>query len=316
MKRHWNTLSSALVRKYGAPVYRIGIDASFSCPNRSSDRSGGCIYCDGTGASAVYQRGADDGVSPLVLASIGEQIERGRRFIRYRYKSELPALYFQAWSNTYAECGYLKSIYDHALSFGPFVEFIVSTRPDCIDEDVAALLASYIRPDMEVWVELGLQSSSDETLRRIHRGHDCACFERAVSILHAAGIKVTCHIMLMPCFDRRSDYIEAARILNRTSCEGVKVHNLMVCRNTELERMYLGEGCLTLSSVQRHVEDVAIFLAHLSPDIIIERLTGDMTAQRLTAPLHFPDKRDVLAAIDEYMEKNGLYQGSLLEKAT
>lgn len=313
MTRHWNTLSSALVQQYGAPVYRIGIDASFSCPNRGTDRSGGCIYCDGTGASAVYQRGADDGVSPLVLASVAEQIERGRRFIRYRYHSELPALYFQAWSNTYAPPSYLKRIYDHALSFGPFVQFIVSTRPDCIDEEVVSLLSSYIRDDMEVWVELGLQSSSNETLKRIHRGHDTACFERAAAMLHAAGIKVTAHIMLMPCFDSRQDYLEAAAILNRCRCEGVKIHNLLVCRNTELERMYLEEGCLTLSSVRRHVEDVSLFLAHLSPGTVIERLTGDMTEQRLTAPLHYPDKRDILAAIDEYMEKNGLSQGSLLE---
>lgn len=315
MKRCWNDLSSALKRQYGYSVYRIGIDAAFSCPNRGRDRSGGCIFCDGTGAAAVYQRGEDDGISPLAMASIKEQIERGKRFIRYRYHSEHPALYFQAWSNTYAPLERLKSIYDYALSFGPFVQLIVSTRPDCIDESVAALLSSYRRDDMEVWVELGLQSSNDKTLERIHRGHDVSSFCRAADILHRYGIKVTAHIMFMPCFDKRSDYIAAAEIVNRTGCEGVKVHNLMVCRATELEREYLMDGCLVLSSVRRHIEDTAIFLSHLDGRVVVERLKSDMTGQRLVAPRHFPDKRDVIQAIDDYMRSNNLRQGSLLEKA-
>lgn len=315
MNRSWNDLASSLRRQYGFSVYRIGIDASFSCPNRAADRSGGCIYCDGTGASAVYQRGADDGVSPITLASIREQIERGKRFIRYRYHSDHPALYLQAWSNTYASIDRLKDIYDYALSFGPFIQFIVSTRPDCIDDDVAALLSSYESDDMEVWVELGLQSSNDDTLRRIHRGHDTAAFIKAAEILHRHGIRITAHIMLMPCFDRRSDYIAAAELINRTGCEGVKIHNLMVCRNTGLEREYLADGCLVLSSVRRHVEDTALFLSHLKNDVVVERLTSDMTGQRLTSPRHFPDKRDIIQAIDDYMRLNNLKQGCMLEKA-
>ena len=313
MKRHWNTLSAENERRYGFPLYRIGVDASFSCPNRDNNKEGGCIFCDGTGASAVYQRGADDGVSPLLLESIEKQIERGKRFIHYRYKAEHAALYLQAFSNTYAPIERLKVIYDRALSCGPFLQFIVSTRPDCINESIASLLASYITKDREVWVELGLQSSSDDTLKRINRGHNVECFNKAVALLKEKGIKVTAHVMFMPCFDRRDDYIKCAKIINECSCDGVKVHNLLVAKGTELEREYLKDGCLTLSSVRRHIEDLAIFLSYLNQEIIVDRLTSDMSDIRLTAPLHYPDKRDILASLDSYMEKRGLYQGSNLE---
>ena len=313
MKRHWNTLSTENERRYGFPLYRIGVDASFSCPNRDRNRDGGCIFCDGTGASAVYQRGADDGVSPLLLESIEKQIERGKRFIHYRYKAEHAALYLQAFSNTYAPLERLKVIYDRALSCGTFLQFIVSTRPDCINESIASLLASYITKDREVWVELGLQSSSDDTLKRINRGHSVECFKTATALLKEKGIKVTAHVMFMPCFDKRDDYIKCAKIINERACDGVKVHNLLVAKGTELEREYLKDGCLTLSSVRRHIEDLAIFLSYLNKEVIVERLTSDMSDIRLTAPLHFPDKRDILASLDSYMEKRDLYQGSNLE---
>ena len=183
MTRHWNTYSGYLKEKYGAPVYRVSVDAGLSCPNRRSDGSGGCIYCDGTGASAVHLRVEEKdkaSSSALLLGrceDIRTQIDSGLRYIRWRYKSRLAMLYFQSWSNTYAPVPVLRKLYDEALAQYPFVSLIVSTRPDLLCDDVVALLASYRTEERDVWVELGLQSASDSTLEALKRGHD-------VKVLH------------------------------------------------------------------------------------------------------------------------------------
>ena len=170
----WNNYREYLLEKYGTSLYRVGVDGGFSCPNRTKEREGGCTFCDGTGSIAVYQRTSesafrhdssfDEEVSEEVLLrfqSIENQIKKGLEFIHRRYKAKLAALYFQSWTNTCDSTENLKRIYDLALSCGDFSQFIVSTRPDCVGEDVADLLSQYITPEREVWVELGLQSASD-----------------------------------------------------------------------------------------------------------------------------------------------------------
>ena len=137
----WNQYSSYLEKNYGYRIWRVGIDAGFSCPNRNKDRSGGCVYCDSLGATAVYQRSLD-GLS-LRKKSIKEQIAYGKEFLKRRYKAEHFALYFQAFSNTFAPFETLREIYDFALTEGEWEALIVSTRPDCIDIEKCKLLSSY-----------------------------------------------------------------------------------------------------------------------------------------------------------------------------
>lgn len=320
MSYPWYTHSEYLRSRWGESVYRIGVDAGFSCPNRNPDRSGGCIYCDGTGAVAVYQRGEEKSgeraESALLkrLDSIEEQIERGKRFIRYRYRAKRASLYFQSWSNTFAPVEKLRRIYDHALSLGPFCELVVSTRPDLLSDEVCELLAGYKGPEREVWVEVGLQSASDRTLERVNRGHDRECYIEAIERLHRHGLKVCTHLLLLPAFDTRSTYLEGIGLLNTLSVEAVKIHNLHITYRTELEREFLEEGCIAPSSVRRHVEDVSLMLAHLHPECVVERLMCETTRARLVYPRHFPDKRDILSMIADEMSKNGWKQGSLLER--
>ena len=321
----WNNYREYLLKKYGTSLYRVGVDGGFSCPNRTKERQGGCTFCDGTGSIAVYQRTSesafrhdssfDEGVSEEVLLrfqSIENQINKGLEFIRRRYKAKLAALYFQSWTNTYDTAENLKRIYDMALSSGDFSEFIVSTRPDCVEDDIADLLAGYITKDREVWVELGLQSASDETLRRINRGHTLSDYVKCMERLHKRGIKVCTHVILGLPGEEREDFIKTAKVLNETGSEGVKIHNLHIPGGTKMAEEYL-EGEITSWSTERYMNEVEYFLRLLNPEMIIERLVCETPSHRLMAPRHFMDKSLFLRTLNDKMEKDNTRQGDLYE---
>ena len=321
----WNNYREYLLNKYGTSLYRVGVDGGFSCPNRTKERQGGCTFCDGTGSIAVYQRTSesafrhdssfDEGVSEEVLLrfqSIENQIKKGLEFIHRRYKAKLAALYFQSWTNTYDTADNLKHIYDMALSCGDFSEFIVSTRPDCVEDDVADLLAGYITKDREVWVELGLQSASDETLRRINRGHTLSDYIKCMERLHKRGIKVCTHVILGLPGEEREDFIETANVLNEVGSEGVKIHNLHIPGGTKMAEEYL-EGEITSWSTERYMNEVEYFLRLLNPEMIIERLVCETPSHRLMAPRHFMDKSLFLRTLNDKMEKDNTRQGDLYE---
>ncbi len=323
MYSSWNNYRDYLEKKYGGPFYRVGVDGGFNCPNRSSDHSGGCAFCDGTGSVAVYQRSSEsaftrssdysEGVASRITtryASIERQILKGLEFIKRRYKADKAALYFQSWTNTYDTIDNLKKIYDKALGYFPFSELIVSTRPDCMDDDVCSLLSSYITPEREVWVELGLQSANDETLERINRGHDASCYTKASLRAKSYGLKVSTHIILGLPGENRDDYRRTALCINNASSDAVKIHNLHICGGTRiLDDFYSGE--VVSSSTLRHKEDSAYVLRLLNPDIIIQRLVCDTPMHRLVEPRHFMDKSLFLKTLDEYMKENGFHQGDL-----
>ena len=321
----WNNYREYLLKKYGTSLYRVGVDGGFSCPNRTKERQGGCTFCDGTGSIAVYQRTSesafrhdssfDEGVSEEVLLrfqSIENQINKGLEFIHRRYKAKLAALYFQSWTNTYDTAENLKRIYDMALSSGDFSEFIVSTRPDCVEDDIADLLAGYITKDREVWVELGLQSASDETLRRINRGHTLSDYVKCMERLHKRGIKVCTHVILGLPGEGREDFIKTAKVLNETGSEGVKIHNLHIPGGTKMAEEYL-EGAITSWSTERYMNEVEYFLRLLNPEMIIERLVCETPSHRLMAPRHFMDKSLFLRTLNDKMEKDNTRQGDLYE---
>ena len=321
----WNNYREYLLKKYGTSLYRVGVDGGFSCTNRTKERQGGCTFCDGTGSIAVYQRTSesafrhdssfDEGVSEEVLLrfqSIENQINKGLEFIHRRYKAKLAALYFQSWTNTYDTAENLKRIYDMALSSGDFSEFIVSTRPDCVEDDIADLLAGYITKDREVWVELGLQSASDETLRRINRGHTLSDYVKCMERLHKRGIKVCTHVILGLPGEGREDFIKTAKVLNETGSEGVKIHNLHIPGGTKMAEEYL-EGEITSWSTERYMNEVEYFLRLLNPEMIIERLVCETPSHRLMAPRHFMDKSLFLRTLNDKMEKDNTRQGDLYE---
>lgn len=331
MYTRWRSYHDYLVHEYGEPVWRVGVDAGFSCPNRNPDRSGGCCYCDGTGASAAYQRTRESGWyhdSPFVesvasgpvfgvptdiadrIASIVKQVEHGLAFLERRYHANLLSLYFQAWTNTYAPVGELRTIYDFALALGSWKELIVSTRPDCVPDDVVELLASYQGAVDRVWVELGLQSSCDSTLERIGRGHDSKCYKDAVNRLRDRGVGVCAHVILGLPGDGYEEYARTADMLNESGCEAVKIHNLHIPGGTRLYDSYL-RGEAACPSVRRHVEDTVYLLRRLRSDIVIERLICETPAHRLAAPRGFVDKSRFLSMLHQTMTERDVRQGDL-----
>ena len=324
MYKHWNNYSAYLKRMYGDAVYRIGIDGGFSCPNRLQDGHGGCSFCDGTGAIAVYQRKSESGffrTSPYSeetatsllprLLSIEEQAERGREFLQRRYKAKLFSLYFQSYTNTYDSPDNLRRIYDRALSTGEYKEFIVSTRPDCLSDEVIELLASY-QDKCAVWIELGLQSASDKTLGAIGRGHSAECWRNAALRVKAYGLMLSSHIIIGLPGEGRKEYLATVDLVNDVHSDGVKIHNLHIPGGTRMGDEYL-EGCFTASSEGRYLEDAEFVLRHLDPAIIIQRLICETPYHRLLAPRVFPDKSLFLSRLDERMEEHGTMQGDLYE---
>ena len=295
--------SQYLKEKYGETVYRIGVDGGFSCPNRGADRhSPGCSYCDVYGVRAAYIGESSQ--------SMEEQIRKSAAVMRRRYKAEKFILYFQAYSSTWAPVEKLKQIYDHGLSLANFVELVVSTRPDCIDEEIADLLASYISDDFEVWAELGLQSAHDRTLERINRGHNVKAFERAFFMLRERGIKVAVHLIFgLPGEDRR-EILETIRYLAALRPEGVKFHNLHIPTGSPLYKEYEA-GELSFPDSRRHMTYVADALELLPPETVIMRLTTDTPHQRHQLPGAFLNKSRIYDLLRDELKRRGTCQGAL-----
>lgn len=330
MWERWRGYPQHLESVYGKRVYRIGLDAGFSCPNRDIGRQGGCVFCDGTGASAMYQRKNeslflhaspfDEEVSkrepPSLLSleqrcsSIKEQIAHGRSFLQRRYKAELFSVYFQAWTNTYADIEVLRALYDAALEEGPFVELIISTRPDCITDEVLLLLEEYKSRVSMVWVELGLQTANLNTLELIGRAHDLECYIRSANALHSVGIGVCTHIVVGLPSETRSDFERTCSWINKAKSEAVKIHNLHVCGGTRLYDWY-AQGEVSVASLRRHVDNSIWILRHLEKNIVVERLMCETPNHRLVAPRTFPDKSAFLSLLEQTMEERGVWQGDL-----
>lgn len=328
--RPWKDYGPLLKSLYGGNVYRVGVDGGFSCPNRAGDRSGGCAFCDGTGASSVYQRDNEQvfahgtpfeadlcfgprtlGRMDVRLKSLDGQITRGKEFLVRRYKAERFSLYFQAWTNTWGDLDEMEQVWTYALDRGPWVEFIVSTRPDCLGDGVVERLAACASRVSKVWVEIGLQTSNNHTLQRMGRGHGSHGYLPAVKRLHDKGIAVCTHLILGYPGEGAEDYARTAALVNESGAEAVKIHNLHVPGGTRLYDQYQ-QGEIAVASTERHIEDVIFLLRRLSPDIVVQRLVCETPDHRLAVPRGFDDKNKFLLSLQQTMEARGVRQGDLL----
>jgi radical SAM protein (TIGR01212 family) len=300
--KYFPDYSSWLESRYGAKTYRVPVDAGFSCPNRGPDRgTGGCSFCGSSGARAPYLPA--DGAS-CRRESVAAQIEGGMAFLRRRYKARQFLLYFQAFSGTYAPAAELKDIYDYALSLGDFRQLIVSTRPDCIDGEKASLLADYQKPNREVWVELGLQSAREETLKRIRRGHGLAEFQTAFSLLRGRGIKIAVHLVFGLPGENTQDIEATLAYLAELKPEGVKNHNLHILRGTPLAGEFLA-GELSLPCADRHIRYILRAREILPGETLFMRFTCDTPDSELAYPRHFPGKAQFLRELRTHFAARG-----------
>ena len=295
------TYSRYLRQRHGCPVYRVAVDAGFTCPNRGADRSRpGCSYCDADGSRAPYLDGC--------AGSLELQVQRGISFYRRRHGDGAFILYFQAYSNTNAPVEVLRRVYDHGLGLADFRGLNVATRPDCVDERKADLLASYRDRGLEVWAELGLQTARDETLARIRRGHTFRDFERAFELLRNRALKIAVHLIFGLPGEGAAEIQETVSALARLRPEGVKIHNLHVPVGTPLAREH-ARGELTVAGPRRHLEYVISAIERLPPGTVIMRLTCDTPVEKLAAPRGFWSKERFLSELQAQMRARGAFQG-------
>ena len=301
MKRY-RDFNSYLREIFGERVQKISLDAGLGCPNRDGTISRrGCIFCDrlGSGTGALIDRGL----------SIDEQITQARAIIQSRYNARKFIAYFQSFTNTYAPLAHLRTLYESALSHQGIVGLSVGTRPDCVTRDILNLLSSY-KKDYLVWIEYGLQSAHDITLRQINRGHDVACFERSVHMASECGLNICAHVILGLPGENKEMMLQTALFISTLPVHGVKIHLMYVVKGTPLERLY-EKGGFHCMQREEYADLVVDFLELLPPNMVIQRLTGDPIHSQLVAPSWAKKKSENLRLIQETFERRNTWQGRL-----
>lgn len=299
--KRYNQYSQHLKNKFGAKVYKITLDAGFSCPNRDGKiSSGGCIFCDDGGSFSQAHSNT---------LSIEDQVEVGVETLLRKFKAKKYMSYFQAYSNTYKPVQELEKIYNSSLKHPDIVGLSIGTRPDCIDEEKLELISTY-KDDYYTWVEYGLQSIHDKTLEAINRGHDFDCFLRAYEKTKEKGINVCAHVIFGLPGETKDDVLKTAEKLAELKVDGVKIHMLCALEGTRLSKMYQ-EGKISFMSEEDYVQTACDFLEILPPSTTIHRLAGNGLKETLIAPDWLSKKFDCLNKIDRELERRESYQGKL-----
>ena len=259
------TLKAYFQQKYGKALQRIPLDPGFPCPNRNPDGSGGCAFCPGDGSRAQHLKAG---------MTLEEQVRSGIAFAKARYGAEPPyAAYFQSYTTTNGPADELRRVYRNVLSMADFPCVIVATRPDCLAQEVIDLLGE-LAETREVWVELGVQTAKDETLRKINRGHDFSAVEKVVPKLVEKGIKTAAHVILGLPGETSADYRETAEKLARLPFSGIKAHNLLIYKGTPMEKLFKSGELKPLNEYE-YAEALADFLRLLPEDLVVMRLCAD-----------------------------------------
>ncbi len=297
MEERYNKLSNFLKEKFGEKVLKICIDGGFTCPNRDGRISyGGCIFCSEKGSGEHLN--SNENISKQVNDFFNSyKAERANKFI----------VYFQNFSNTYDTVENLKKKYDAALINDKIVGLAVATRPDCIDEDVAKLLAEYSK-NYYVWVELGLQTSNEKTGDFINRGYDNRKFLTAISLLRNHGIDVVVHIMVGLPNENFEDLKNTINFVNSIDIQGIKIHSTYVVKGTYLAKMY-ENGEYTPLTYEQYMDCLCYIITHLNPNIVIHRISGDAPKELLIAPSWDIHKKWVMNGLFKRMNVEDLWQG-------
>ena len=284
----YRTLNEHYREKFGCKVYRLAIDAGFTCPNRDGTLgTGGCIFCSAYGSGEFAEQGTD----------LTEQLQQAKRRVEAKNKDGKYIAYFQSFTNTYAPVSRLEKLYREAMSAPDIVGLTIGTRPDCLPEDVVALLSKLNR-EKPVTVELGLQTVHTDSVRYIRRGYVNQIYFDAVARLKAAGIEVVTHIILGLPGETAEMAAETTRQAVAAGTDGVKFHLLHVLRGTDLARDYLA-GKLRCLELEEYAQWLKSCLAEVPPHVTVYRITGDGAKRDLIAPLWSADKKRVLNYLNQ-----------------
>lgn len=298
-KKRYHTYNEHLRKRFKEKVFKVSLDAGFTCPNRDGTLGwSGCVYCS--------ERGSGDFAGDKKL-SLHDQFIEVKERMQKKWPSAKYIAYFQAYTNTYASLERLREVYEEALAEENVVGLSISTRPDCLPEDVLDYLEELNRRTY-LWVELGLQSSHDRTMEWIGRGHDYSQFLKGVEQLRSRGIRVCVHIILGLPGESKAEMLETARAVADLPVQGIKIHLLHVLKGTTLATIYNNKP-FRLMTKEDYVSLVVDILEILPPELVIHRLTGDGPPEDLIGPLWSRKKWEVLNAIDAELELRDTWQG-------
>jgi len=313
------SLNEYCKQMYHEKLYKIALDAGFTCPNRDGTLDyRGCIFCSagGSGDFAVktYQNPTCTDSSADTVKSVSEQLEEGLSLFKNKKIGSRFIAYFQAYTNTYAPVSYLEQIYTQALSHPDIAGISIATRPDCIHDECLDLLSKLqqLYPDKFIWIELGLQTIHEKTADFIRRGYPLSTFEYAMRQLQNRQIPVIVHIILGLPGETADMQYETISYLNEWKPFGVKLQLLHILKGTDLADYYYdSSNCFETLTLKEYVCLLIGCIERLSPETVIHRITGDGPKNLLIAPTWSLNKRNVLNTIHKEMHEKNTYQGRL-----
>ena len=278
---------------------KLSLNAGFTCPNRDGTLSyTGCIFCS--------EKGSGD-FSGNPSETIPKQIEKQKAILNKKWKPVKYIAYFQAFTNTYANIEYLKKVYYEALDASDICGIAIATRPDCLDNEVIAIL-SELAEKTYVWVELGLQTSNENSAKFINRGYSNDIFLNAVACLRNANIDVVAHIILGLPFETKVQMLDTIDWVTKTDIQGIKLHLLHILKNTALEKIY-ETNPFSILTMEEYIDLICEVLELIPNNIVIHRLTGDGPKKDLIAPSWSGNKKLVLDSLNKKIIKENIQQG-------
>lgn len=299
----YNDYGAWMRRQFPFRVQKISIDAGFSCPNRNGHIShGGCTFCDNRTFNPSYCQPSK---------SITEQITEGKEFFRHKYPDMKYLAYFQAFSNTYATLDTLQRRYEEALSAEDVVGIVIGTRPDCVSDEILNYLESLNQQTFMI-VEYGIESVSDNTLRRVNRGHNFECSRRAIIETHNRGILTGAHIILGLPGESAEDNVRQADIISALPIDILKLHQLQIIRGTQLAAEYERQP-FNLYTADEYIDLCRRYIERLRPDMVLERFVSQSPKELLVAPKWGLKNYEFANRFVNYMKRMDSWQGKYAE---
>ncbi|MDD7795131.1 TIGR01212 family radical SAM protein [Clostridium sp. 'White wine YQ'] len=301
--KRYLSLNYFLREKFGEKIFKISLDAGFSCPNRDGKiSSGGCLFCS--------ERGSGDYAGDRNF-SISKQFVDIKDMMAKKWKNGKYIAYFQAYTNTYAPIEVLRNKYQEALAQEDVVALAIATRPDCLSDEVLDLLEE-MNSKVYTWVELGLQTVHEKTAKLINRGYTLEVFEEALKKLRERGIDVVVHTIFGLPEESKEEMLETIRYISNKDIQGVKFHLLHLMKDTPMVKLY-EQGRLKFLTQEEYIELICESINIIPQKMVVHRLTGDAPRSLLIGPMWSLKKWEVLNAIDKTMEDNDYYQGKYRE---
>lgn len=299
MRTRYNSYNEHLRKNFGGRVHKVSVDMGFTCPNRDGKiAKGGCVYCNNDSFVPPYARSR---------YTMDQQIRHGMDYLRNRYRAEKFIIYFQAYTNTYADAELLEKLYLQSLKYDGVVGLAVGTRSDCIDEEKIKIFENIAR-EYFVTIEYGIESIYDKTLKLMNRGHDYQNVKDAIELTKDRGIHIGTHIIVGMPTETIEEMLKMADEISTLGIDSFKIHNLHIIKNTPLARIYR-QNPFHLFTYDEYLDFIVRFLERLDPGIMIERLFTDTPRDLLIAPDWGKRHNEILYGIKSELEIRDSFQG-------